>query len=515
MKKNKVIKSVYLYPENSKVFIYGAGSSCKALIYLLERLRRDIEICGIIDSFKEGKYKKYKIFKFSDFLKNNIKYDYIIIASLFSRQISENLFDYNLENHFIFQDQSQVLSGYLMESRFAKLINFSKRNFVKCLQKLFFIKSNKIIILGEYGSNFVGNCKYMFLYLLKRNQNVFYLVDNKEQYRKFSNKHLPSLMLGKISTFIHLLTCKVIFVDNSNWTFNDQLLNWVSAKKVQLWHGVGFKYIELMLVTDYFSDKFSLNEKEIFKKRYCKYDYLITTSQFYAENVFSPAFNIDLKNILLSGHSRNDQFYTDDYDSFDFDKDIKDKVINYKQSGMKIVIYTPTFRDKVEEFFFFKNFDLKSFNEFLKQNKIIMILKGHSIPHLDFKEQDPNGLSNIMQLKDRLDIYPILKVSDLMITDYSSIYMDYLHARKPIIFFTYDLSEYRKLHRQLQFDYDEMTPGPKAKNQNELVNWIKHFLVDNKDGFEKDRTRVFNLAFKYHDGNASERIYKKVLSVEC
>ena len=96
------------------------------------------------------------------------------------------------------------------------------------------------------------------------------------------------------------------------------------------------------------------------------------------------------------------------------------------------------------------------------------------------------------------DPYVFLKMADVLITDYSSIYFDYLLLDRPIIFFDYDLKEYLNDSRELYFDYDEFTPGEKVSNYHELkkaifksVNSDKEYTTGYSEFRKKIRAKVF------------------------
>ncbi len=116
---------------------------------------------------------------------------------------------------------------------------------------------------------------------------------------------------------------------------------------------------------------------------------------------------------------------------------------------------------------------------------------------------------NIIFYNNSKDIYPLLSNTDLMITDYSGIFFDYLLLNKPLIFFNYDYDEYIKYNRKLSFDYDKITPGIKCENQNQLEQKIIKILVENNDEYIDKRNEILNISFKYKDGNASKRIIKE------
>ena len=114
---------------------------------------------------------------------------------------------------------------------------------------------------------------------------------------------------------------------------------------------------------------------------------------------------------------------------------------------------------------------------------------------------------NIIMYDNSKDIQPLLKLSDVLITDYSSVYVDYLLLDRPVIFFPYDYEKYIQKDRDLLFDYDWITPGPKCYSQDELQKTLSDCILGQKDDFVANREEIKNLAFKYKDGNASRRIW--------
>jgi CDP-glycerol glycerophosphotransferase len=98
----------------------------------------------------------------------------------------------------------------------------------------------------------------------------------------------------------------------------------------------------------------------------------------------------------------------------------------------------------------------------------------------------------------------------MLITDYSSIYTDYLLLNRPVAFFAYDYEYYVNQNREIQFDYDWITPGPNCYNQTELEREILKVLINGQDDYIQKRKEIMDLAFKYQDGNSSERIWQCV-----
>jgi CDP-glycerol glycerophosphotransferase (TagB/SpsB family) len=107
------------------------------------------------------------------------------------------------------------------------------------------------------------------------------------------------------------------------------------------------------------------------------------------------------------------------------------------------------------------------------------------------------------------DIYTIINNFDLLITDYSSIYIDFLLTKRPIIFAPFDLEEYTRNDRELYFNYNDVTPGPKCQNWDEVLVELKKF-ISGEDDYKEER-QIVNDRFKtFQDGNASERIVEYI-----
>lgn len=128
------------------------------------------------------------------------------------------------------------------------------------------------------------------------------------------------------------------------------------------------------------------------------------------------------------------------------------------------------------------------------------------------KEFEEINYSNILNIKTSDDPYPYLNISDVLITDYSSVYFDFLLKDKPIIFFPYDLEIYMSESRELYYEYDSITPGPRAENMEDLIKHLEE-SISGKDNYEIERRRVLDMMFDYDDGHSSERLYKEIIDI--
>jgi len=129
----------------------------------------------------------------------------------------------------------------------------------------------------------------------------------------------------------------------------------------------------------------------------------------------------------------------------------------------KLVCYLPTFREWTDESAA-DRLDLPALDSFLAERDATLVVKTHPRDHLD----PPSDLAHVVALPEKTDIYPFLRHADALVTDYSSVYFDYLLLDRPIVFYADDLAAYRA-RRGFYFDYESVTPGPVADSFEELL----------------------------------------------
>ena len=133
--------------------------------------------------------------------------------------------------------------------------------------------------------------------------------------------------------------------------------------------------------------------------------------------------------------------------------------LNAQYNNPTKVLYMPTFRDdkigKFNPFEMAEGFDRERYEELLRQKNIVLMYKGHFLD--DVKATVSNeGRIRIIGDDDYTDLYRLLNEIDVLITDYSSIYFDFLCLRKPIILFPFDMDDYLAHSREFYFNYNLM-----------------------------------------------------------
>lgn len=189
----------------------------------------------------------------------------------------------------------------------------------------------------------------------------------------------------------------------------------------------------------------------------------------------------------------------------------------------KIVIFNmPTFHvnsqsNRVEgssaaiDYFKIPNFNYKEFDEFLKENNMICISKVHhneeSIVQKTKDNYKPSNLfyiSNLTLDNLNMNLYDVLGCGDILITDYSSVYGDFLFMNKPTVFCIPDIDDYRKERGLALEPFDFWAIGPKVFNQKELQNSLDMNILNL---YQKDREKIASVFFDKIDKDASKRVW--------
>ena len=168
-------------------------------------------------------------------------------------------------------------------------------------------------------------------------------------------------------------------------------------------------------------------------------------------------------------------------------------------SNKKIVLYAPTFRDEEKYNNVFDYLDLEEFNEVLGDDYVLALRLHPKIK--DFYKGDISASGNYIDCSDYRDEQELLLISDVLITDYSSIMIEFALLNKPIVFFVYDFDSYVNDERGFYFDFKETVPGPVVYESENLINVIKN------NEFDEDKMSKFvKTQFDEIDGKSSERI---------
>ena len=272
----------------------------------------------------------------------------------------------------------------------------------------------------------------------------------------------------------------------------------------QVWHACGaFKKFGMGV-----ADKiFGASGKEQLKySGYKNLDY-VTVSSPEIVWAYEEAMNLKPEDHIVRpvGVSRTDIFFDEGFKKRAYDRV---KEVFPACEGKKIILYAPTFRGRVAKAKAPNKLDLGALKENFGDEYVVLI-KHHpfvkNLPQID--EYYDNFAKDVTR---ELDIEDLLCVSDICISDYSSLVFEYSLYERPMIFFAYDLENYFDW-RGFFYDYDELTPGPVVKTNKEIIDYIYQV----KDHFDPSEVRAFRDKFMSScDGHATEKILDLVLSTK-
>lgn len=293
------------------------------------------------------------------------------------------------------------------------------------------------------------------------------------------------------------------------WVSNSRLPLWIPKPDhtiyLQTWHGTPLK----RLAADMDEVHMPGTNTEAYKRNFLfeasKWDYLVSPNA-YSSEIFARAFGFE-KDMLETGYPRNDFLYT-------HNKPENIEALK-KSCGLseekKIILYAPTWRDNQ---FYQKGkykFDLELDLERMRQelgDEYIVVLRLHYLVAENLDLSSYEGFA--YDFSKHEDIRELYLMADMLITDYSSVFFDYANLRRPMMFFVYDLDDYRDNLRGFYFDFEETAPGPLLKQTEQIIQEVKRI---DREGYQPDaRFEAFYNRFCYlEDGKASERVVKQVI----
>lgn len=344
---------------------------------------------------------------------------------------------------------------------------------------------------------FFDNSKYFFLYLVTQTtERVYWLSSSDKEIEMLHDMNLPVVRFPSIKGILVVLRAKFSFHHYGP----NQIDMALQRGMIQLdfWHGTPLKKIRYDVVGK------PLASKNLYFDIMSKggIEYISSTSEYLSKKILAGAFAAEQDRFLNYGYPRTDILKLDRESNLAFCKKYSRELLPYIERAerySKVFLYMPTFRDDDPEYIAKANIDFELLNEKLKSINGIFFIKLHPLTkYLSFKQFD-----NIIQISNDVDIYPFLQYVDYLITDYSSIYFDYLLLDREIIFIPYDYEKYVS-KRELYFKYEDITPGKKYYSFQQFICDIVN--VDKLDNRER-RKKVLDLLVKDYHFDACEKIY--------
>lgn len=292
------------------------------------------------------------------------------------------------------------------------------------------------------------------------------------------------------------------------WVNNVRLPGWMPKPPgtiyVQTWHGTPLKKLGLDIETVHMPGTDTDNYRRNFLSESSKWDFLVSPNA-YSTNIFKRAFGFKGE-VIESGYPRNDlltNFAESDVRTVRKALGIPD--------GKKVMLYAPTWRDhdfyEKGKYKFEFQFDLKKWKDQFSDEWVLLTRMHYLIAeNFDFSGCD----GAVIDVSHYPDIRELYITSDLLITDYSSVFFDYSVLGRPIVFYMYDLDQYRDQLRGFYFAIEEEAPGPIVRTERELFDVIRN--IGRLQPEKSEAYRKFQKTFtSLEDGHAAERVVNAFL----
>jgi len=387
-----------------------------------------------------------------------------------------------------------------------KRITKNKYTFSKYLYTRFFlrksVKKNWVFCESFFGKSYSDSPKYIYEYLQKNYPDKYrfiWVIDKK--HTKIPYRHT------KVKRYSFRYS--YYLARSKYYIFNGRQPEWVKKRKgnvfLQTWHGTPLK--KLVFDLEDINSATPRYKNQTYNQSRA-WDYLIAANK-YSSDIFRRCFMYK-KAMLETGYPRNDIMHYDNKE--EIAAKVKEKLGVPKEK--KTILYAPTWRD--DEFYtkgrykFSLKLDLHQLKEKLG-NEYVILLRTH---YFIADSLDVTGLEGFAyNLSKYDDISELYLISDILITDYSSVFFDYANLKRPMLFFTYDLEKYRDVLRGFYIDIEEELPGPLLFTTEEIIEAIGS--IDKIQEKYHDKYVAFYDKFcSWEDGHASQKVAEAVFKLE-
>ncbi|MFK0083908.1 CDP-glycerol glycerophosphotransferase family protein [Glutamicibacter sp. NPDC090743] len=365
------------------------------------------------------------------------------------------------------------------------------------LYKLAPMEEDLIVLESGLGNQYGDSPRYIYEELLRQG-------DTRRKVWVYSGKHRFSdpltTTVKRLSPeyFWHLARAKY-------WVNNQSFPHYVKRRAkgvfLQTWHGTPLKQMALDVREVQGRDEGYL---ERVTRATRQWTHLISPSRYTSE-IMRSAYAFSGEAVEL-GYPRNDILTGTDV--AEQEKRVRDELAI--PPGIKTVLYAPTFRDDAAssrgKFRFDLPMDLEEFDRRFGEDTILM-LRMHVL--VSNAVSIPESLRHrIIDVSSHPDIQELYLASDVLITDYSSVFFDYSLLRRPIIFYAYDLENYRDNLRGFYLDYESALPGPIVEEENDLWDALSSALVG-ADLPGVNRDEFIQKFAPNDDGHAARRVVER------
>lgn len=387
-------------------------------------------------------------------------------------------------------------------NKIIEFIKYNSENYIRKAYKIFNkilpINNNMVIYQSFHGKSFSGNPKAIYKEMIKSKANhkgIWVLENPYTEVQKGTIIVKPNTL-----QYYYYMAKAKYFVNNGN--FPDFYEKRKGTIHLQTWHGTPLKKLGYDISKD--SPSYYENNSPQLIRRNSRWDYLIGPNE-YTSIILQRAFGFK-KEMINSGYPRNDILYNYTKEKAN---EIKNKLGIDKEK--KVILYAPTWRDSdfhgnsANQGYKLK-FNIENFKKKFGDTHILLLrLHYRDAARLAINLSD----KTVFNVSFYDDIQELYLISDLLITDYSSVMFDYINLKRPMIFYCYDYLKYKNKMRGCYFNFTESAPGPIVFDEEQLFDAIYN-LKTIKNIYKNNIDNFYDKFCEWEDGNASKRVVDKV-----
>lgn len=452
------------------------------------------EIINLTEKYAQSdfKMKEENLEKASKFLKYKDRNSSERIYQAITKKIKKKPF----YKSFLQSELSRTLFN-----RFRKSKQYfpTMKLFYKVAMRILPVDDRLIVFESGIGKQYADSPRNIYEEIIKRdldykkvwicNQNVRFNDPNTIRIRRLSPNYYYYLARAKF------------WVNNQNFpTYIDKR---PETTYIQTWHGTPLK--KMLHDIENIMGR-SADYLERVDKATRAWDYLVSPSQ-YASEAFQSAFRYKGE-IIETGYPRNDIFYTEK--KFEVAEKVRNRL--HIPEGKKIILYAPTFRDNQtsgrNKFLFELPMDLYQLQEHLGDEYIVLLRMHVVISNKITIDDELQGF--VMNVSNYSDIQELLLITDILITDYSSVMFDFANTKRPMLFYTYDFETYRDDIRGFYMDFEQEAPGPLIRTTSEIIDNVTN-ITKVTERYSEKYEQFYVKYCTLEDGKASERVVNMLL----
>lgn len=302
-----------------------------------------------------------------------------------------------------------------------------------------------------------------------------------------------------------LLKSGVVFIKHNTFVNTKRPLNGSLRKIICLWHGIPLKRIGCASLD--FQDKL----KRI-KAIHSDYYSVICSSEIDRLAMTTAFQPLSFQQIWLTGLPRAD-FLQKPIEQLPNSIQSEILKLESKLKGKKLIFFCPTFKNgQYLSYYQFNQSEVNQLKVWLEHNNAVLGIREHMVARGHSYSQGLRDLSPLdLSSNNIVNIEAIYKVASILITDYSSAYIDFMLTDKPIISFAYDRDSYLNEERGLFYDFESAIPGPICDDFPQLMEALYEFGEKSRLISEYEYNKIKRMFYKYTDGKNSMRLIDRII----